>query len=214
MGDERGKMKHTYLSETIAALEDLGGKAHFNQIYNRILERNNLDFSNAQTPDATIRRTLQVNRADHPNSQSNTFYSVYGVDARKGYWGLVKYQQDTNMFPNEIDADLFIEEGAKKTVVVNKYERNQSARIACIEKYGAKCYICGFDFGEKYGSNFMGKIHVHHIVPISSIGHSYKLNPKTDLIPICPNCHFVIHMKGKNEAYSVEELKSMINGKK
>lgn len=207
-------MKHTFLSEAIAALEDLGGEAHISQIYNRIIERNNLDFSNAKTPKQTLQKTLQVNRIDHPNSMSNTFYSIYGVDARKGYWGLVNHQQKANLFPDEIDDSVFVDEGAKKTVFVNKYERNSSARIDCIEKYGAKCYICGFDFGEKYGKGFIGKIHVHHIVPISSIGHNYRLNPKTDLIPICPNCHFVIHLKGKNEVYTVEELKAIINNAK
>lgn len=45
---------------------------------------------------------------------------------------------------------------------------------------------------------------------MSSIGHEYKLNPTTDLVPICPNCHYVAHLKGKNEAYSVEEIKALI----
>lgn len=204
-------MKATFYSEAIAALEDLGGQAHINEIFEKIVERNNLDFSKARTPKQTLQKTLQINRSDHPKSQSNTFYSIYGVDARKGYWGLVKFQNLDNNFPDEVTDDETIIEGAKKAVIVNKYERDASARAICIEKYGAKCCACGFDFGEVYGKDFVGKIHIHHIVPISSIGHDYRLNPKTDLIPLCPNCHFIAHLKGKNEAFTVEEIKGFLN---
>ncbi|MEI6328702.1 MAG: HNH endonuclease [Pseudanabaena sp.] len=38
-------------------------------------------------------------------------------------------------------------------------------------------------------------MHVHHIKPISEIGDSYKVNPISDLIPVCPNCHAVIDLK-------------------
>lgn len=204
-------MKPTFYSEAIAALEDLGGQAHINEIFERIVERNNLDFSKARTPKQTLQKTLQINRLDHPKSQSNTFYSIYGVDARKGYWGLVKFQNSDNDYPDEVTDDETIIEGAKVAVTVNKYERDAHTRVICIEKYGAKCCACGFDFGEVYGKDFIGKIHIHHIVPISSIGHDYKLNPKTDLIPLCPNCHFIAHLKGKNEAFTVEEIKKFLN---
>lgn len=82
-------MKHTYLSEAIAALEDLGGQAHISEIFNKIAERNNLDFSHAKTPKQTLQKTLQINRADHPKSESNTFYSIYGLKLVKVFGGLL-----------------------------------------------------------------------------------------------------------------------------
>ncbi len=202
--------KHTFLSEATAALEELGGQAHFNEIYAIIKKRNNLDFSDAQTPEATLRRTLQLNRPDHPKSQSNTFYSVYGVDARKGYWGLVKCVTENQYSPDELPTDITITEGAKRTIVVNKYERDPKARIACIEHLGVACIVCGFDFGKIYGEQYIGKIHVHHIIPVSSIGKEYQLDTKKDLVPICPNCHFIAHLKGKNETYSIDEIRQML----
>ncbi|WP_409564102.1 HNH endonuclease [Methylobacterium sp. J-068] len=53
------------------------------------------------------------------------------------------------------------------------------------------------DFEETYGSSVKGFIHVHHIKPLSYIGKQYKVNPLTDLRPVCPNCHAVIHANGK-----------------
>lgn len=202
--------RHTFLSEAIIVLEELGGQAHFNEIYKKVISRGNLDFSKAKTPDATLRRTLQINRADHPKSESNTFYSIYGVDARKGYWGLVKFAVEEQYSPDEISSDLPIIEGARKSIIVNKYERDPKARIACIEHFGAVCMVCGFDFSKVYGDKFTGKIHVHHIVPISTIGEEYQLNPIIDLVPLCPNCHYIAHLKGNKEVYSIEELQGML----
>ncbi len=89
-------------------------------------------------------------------------------------------------------------EGSMKTVLVNAYERNEEARNACIKEYGDNyfCAICGFDFEEKYGVRGKEFIHVHHIVPISEVKEEYEVNPKTDLIPVCPNCHAMLHRGG------------------
>jgi 5-methylcytosine-specific restriction protein A len=35
----------------------------------------------------------------------------------------------------------------------------------------------------------------------------YLINPETNLIPVCPNCHAMLH-KGK---LSIEELRAIIN---
>jgi 5-methylcytosine-specific restriction protein A len=88
------------------------------------------------------------------------------------------------------------------------FERSRKAREACLEQFGARCFICQFDFGERYGSSFSGNIHVHHVVPISSRRAAYQLDPKRDLRPVCPNCHCVLHLK--NPPYSVEEVRHFI----
>lgn len=88
-------------------------------------------------------------------------------------------------------------EGARRTVQVNSYERSPGARLSCIELHGNSCAICDFNFALTYGSQFEGFIHVHHLVPLSKIGVRYKVNAKEDLIPVCPNCHAVLHYGGK-----------------
>ena len=105
--------------------------------------------------------------------------------------------------------DSTLYEGALMEVKTNKYERNLEARRECIQAKGAKCSICGFDFEKAYGSIGKGFIHVHHIVPISSIGKEYKLDVLRDLIPVCPNCHAMLHQKeGCHETYLPWELKT------
>ena len=69
-----------------------------------------------------------------------------------------------------------VTEGAKKTVVVNKYERDPAARNMCIAKWGVRCCsVCGFNFEERYGALGKGFIHVHHLKPLSEIGEEYEL---------------------------------------
>lgn len=91
-------------------------------------------------------------------------------------------------------------EGGRRTVYVNAYERNSKARTACIETHGSRCAICDFDFGETYGPEFQGFIHVHHRVPVSSVGARYKVNPEKDLVPLCPNCHAIVHYGNKTRS--------------
>jgi predicted Mrr-cat superfamily restriction endonuclease len=100
-------------------------------------------------------------------------------------------------------------EGAKKTVTVNRYERSRAAKKACIEAYGLVCCVCDFDFAEKYGALGEGLIHVHHLISLSEINTEYQVNPITDLRPICPNCHMMIHSRSK-PPYSIDEVKNMI----
>lgn len=99
-------------------------------------------------------------------------------------------------------------EGGKRTVTVNSYERSAEARAACIEAHGSRCAICSFDFGEVYGPEFQGLIHVHHRVPVSEVGEAYKVDPEKDLVPLCPNCHAATHYGNKTRTES-EVRKSM-----
>lgn len=84
-------------------------------------------------------------------------------------------------------------EGKRSQITFNRYERNPANRELCLAYNGYLCKICGFDFEKQYGIMGRGFIHVHHIEAISSHEDAYYLNPKTDLIPVCPNCHAMIH---------------------
>jgi 5-methylcytosine-specific restriction protein A len=117
---------------------------------------------------------------------------------------------DNYYLPEEIEKeDILLFEGNTIQITVNKYERSKDARIICLKKYGYKCSVCGFDFEEKYGPIGKGKIHVHHITPISEYKKEYILDPINDLVPVCPNCHLMIH--SKKEPFTIEELKEIIH---
>ena len=94
----------------------------------------------------------------------------------------------------EIGSSQEYVEGLRFKVTINGYERNPKARAACIAHHGCKCKVCKFDFGKKYGALGEGYIHVHHLVPIGKTSGRYKINPKTDLMPVCPNCHAMFHL--------------------
>ncbi len=113
--------------------------------------------------------------------------------------------------PEEIEEtdSTAIFEGAIKIITVNSYERNSKARKKCIEKYKAKCFICGFNFNKIYGKAVaQDYIQVHHLKQLSEIGEEYEVDPIEDLRPVCPNCHAMIHRK--NPPYSIEEIKEFI----
>ena len=117
--------------------------------------------------------------------------------------------QKETVFPDELDKPETLFEGIKKMVLVNSYERNPIARKKCIEYYGTKCVVCGFNFEKAYGDIGKGFIHVHHLTKLSDIGQGYEVNPIKDLRPVCPNCHAMLHQK--NPPHTIDELKLKIH---
>jgi len=110
---------------------------------------------------------------------------------------------------DEITKPLAYPEGSTRRISVNVYERNPKARAECIAHYKAKCRICGFDFEEQYGNVGKGYIHIHHTKPLSEIGEEYEVDPIEDLMPVCPNCHAIIHKR--KPPYNIEEVKAFLN---
>lgn len=99
-------------------------------------------------------------------------------------------------------------EGATARILVSKYERDRKAKEKCVKGYGPICVVCGFEFGRMYGELGDGYIHVHHLVPISEMGGEYVLDPLQDLVPVCANCHAMMHLR--RPPYRPEELAEII----
>ncbi|QCI98849.1 HNH endonuclease [Agrobacterium larrymoorei] len=118
------------------------------------------------------------------------------------------YETVAEIVKDEDEYGDFIE-GAVSPVLVNAYERNPHARKACIAHYGAACQACGLDFGTIYGPLGSGYIHVHHVRPIHLRGGAYVVNPVRDLIPLCANCHAMVH-RG-SEPLTVDELRCILD---
>ena len=102
-----------------------------------------------------------------------------------------------------------LKEGASKKVEVSIYKRSIEARQKCIDLKGCFCCVCGFDFEKTFGKIGHGFIHVHHLNQLSEADGEYVVNPETDLVPVCPNCHSMLHKR--KPAISIEELKSFLN---
>jgi 5-methylcytosine-specific restriction protein A len=109
---------------------------------------------------------------------------------------------------NEFDSIQGLPEGAKSQVLVNKYERNRLNRAVCINFHAAVCKVCDFDFQKVYGNIGTGFIHVHHVTPVSRLGDDYVIDPIEDLVPVCPNCHSMLHRS--DPPISIDGLKSIL----
>jgi 5-methylcytosine-specific restriction enzyme A len=94
---------------------------------------------------------------------------------------------------DDLNSSKEFAEGAIENILATRYERNRVARRACLDHYGAVCRACGLKMGGMYGPLGEGYIHVHHKVPLSTIGREYRLDPIKDLVPVCPNCHAMLH---------------------
>jgi hypothetical protein len=102
--------------------------------------------------------------------------------------------------------DRMFSEGEKLRVYVNRYERDPTARAECIRRNGFQCSGCGINFSERYGKSAANFIQVHHVTPIRQ--GRRRTNPSRDLIPICPNCHAVVHLR--TPAFKIEDIRRML----
>ena len=139
--------------------------------------------------------------------QIKSFQSAQKISIKVACLFNEELQSDNEIF----DTNETLPEGSRVQIYANRYERNPLARKRCISHYkNYKCQICGFDFEEKYGELGKEFIHIHHIVPISEIGEEYQIDPIKDLIPVCPNCHAMLHRNYNGQKVSIEELKNKL----
>ena len=115
---------------------------------------------------------------------------------------------DTALNDTEQRLESF-EEGAAKKRYVTYYERDKRNRTLAIAIHGDSCVACGFNFGEAYGEFGEGYIQVHHVTPVSELTEASTPDPETDLVPLCANCHAIVHRK-KDTTLSVKELKLLM----
>ena len=107
------------------------------------------------------------------------------------------------------DGATYQVEGDRRLVEHLRIERSQANRRQALLYHPHVCSICGFDFDQVYGADLAeGYIDIHHIKPLAEIG-ACAVNPKTDLIPVCPNCHRMLHHRFKNSV-TIEELRQKV----
>ena len=99
-------------------------------------------------------------------------------------------------------------EGAQQATLKAREEAKRSfmARKECLELKGTACLICGFDSEKTYG--IPGIVEVHHLHPLADGGERVT-DPAKDLIPVCPNCHRIIHSRDDG-IYTPNEVRRMM----
>jgi hypothetical protein len=121
------------------------------------------------------------------------------------------------------DENIIINEGFKKTISINVYERSTKLRDAAIKAFTingrVSCECCKFNFDSFYGRNIGSSyIEIHHIKPIFKYQeqeiNKFIRDAIKNLVPVCSNCHRMIHRVWKNPM-EINTLKSSIkkNGK-
>jgi len=113
-----------------------------------------------------------------------------------------------HLIPEEVSEPQMCIEGSINRISVNAYERNRKARKQCIEHHGYVCKVCEVDLVTVYGELGKGYTHVHHLTKIAKRGGRYILDPIKHLLPLCPNCHAMIHKQ--DPPFDVDELKAII----
>lgn len=116
-----------------------------------------------------------------------------------------------NTNKNELENTEY-KEGKIQVKYGRKFERNPYLRQKAIEIHGTTCKVCGFNFEEVYGDIGKHFIEIHHIKPMYIVRKEVSVNPNTDLVPLCSNCHKMIHRK-KDKPLTLEELKNKILSK-
>ncbi|MBQ4508678.1 MAG: HNH endonuclease [Paludibacteraceae bacterium] len=127
--------------------------------------------------------------------------------------------------PHEIENEVFDDtiaiesrkEGKKKVYYTTKYERNPQNRLEAIRIHGLICQACEFDFEKFYGELGKDFIEVHHIKPLHSNNEEVNVDPKEDLVCLCPNCHRMMHRllrRNNGKIMNPNDLKKFINQNK
>ena len=106
-----------------------------------------------------------------------------------------------------VEATREFEEGGEVVVTSKRYERSKALRAEAVRHHGLNCRICNFNFHEAYGELGAEFIHIHHIDRVADSGVRV-VDVEKDLIPICPNCHAMIHRE--TPPIAPEKLKQLM----
>ncbi|EJM2462514.1 HNH endonuclease [Staphylococcus pseudintermedius] len=124
---------------------------------------------------------------------------------------LSSFSKDASENEPELE-NIVYKEGKIQVRYGVKFERNSQLRQKAIEIHGMTCKFCNFNFEKMYGDIGKEFIEIHHIKPMYSIRREISVNRETDLVPLCSNCHKMIHRK-RDKPLTLEELKRKISFK-
>lgn len=111
----------------------------------------------------------------------------------------------TNGTPSEFAGE---KEGKVSLRLHRHYERSVRNRAEALRIHGTVCKACGFDFDAVYGAEYARHfIQVHHVESVT-VGIR-TVDPKTDLIPLCSNCHSMAHRQ-RGRILALSDLRGLL----
>lgn len=192
------------------ALKELNRESTLEEIKETILTNKLYDFG-AQDITDVIRNQIErycdnVSRKQKHNNKlfhknKTSLYSLLEFDKYADY-----DENEINDVTNSLESSS---EGTMKKVYTSVYERDPKLRKEALRRHGLTCFACGFNFEQVYGEYAKGYIHIHHTQPLFENEGKKRKGIVEDLVPVCANCHSVIHRR-RNETKSINEIKEMI----
>ena len=182
-------------------------QAEPNEVWEQIKKDYPGDFDGRKNGQPHVRTSLQ-------RSRKNGLVHSLG----DGLWEVnpdsPSLMKEISASPNLLDDELREAwEGDKKLYSHLRAERDpriilEKKHSILKEQHYLKCDICQFRFDEMYGELGDKFIEVHHIKPVA---YGERITELNDLIPVCSNCHRMLHRKG---LISPEELNALIEKEK
>ncbi|MGY0701802.1 HNH endonuclease [Bacillus subtilis] len=164
-------------------------------------------FTNPIEYDENLKNEVKLNVRWAGKLQNSTYEVIIAKYLKKeSLLESIKLDVESELAQSD---EIYFKEGSPKDFYGKRYERNPENRLLAIQKHGLNCFVCGFNFEDVYGEHGKDFIEIHHIKPLSSFKKETLINPEKDMIPLCANCHRMIHRK-RDKVLQVEELKKMI----
>lgn len=151
------------------------------------------------------------------NVTSKFIFESYGYELKEENVPLLRLEKIDKLtysaevlFPEDIvrDAQEYMLHSDKFIYgIKSRFETDPEIRLKVLKIHGTACGICGFSYESFYGDFGRGFVQIHQIYENEQTLEEYDL--EKDFIPICENCHGMIH-RYKDSPVTVGELKQMI----
>jgi predicted HNH restriction endonuclease len=191
----------------------------FSQKVRNLVSHNTLERESYATHKNGVFRITSIGRAYLKEKYDVVRYLITNdfdwSDLKKGF---NEVESNKSKKVEIFDENIIINEGFKKTISINIYERSTKLRDAAIKAFTVKgeisCDCCNFNFNSFYGHNIgSGYIEIHHIKPIFKYEeqeiNKFIKDAIQNLVPVCSNCHRMIHRVWKHPI-EISTLKSSI----
>lgn len=196
--EHSGAEKQKRFFDYIHMLEDFGAKVKF--------QVNNSDIQSEETwPSHWRSLYLKIMKLPIPENEELTIISDWLRHSFDMMFSLLTIM-DVDL--DEVTKAVMQSEGTPQEVRSIRYERNPINRQLCLHKKGYCCAICGMNFYDMYGELGKNFIEVHHTTPVSEMGENFILDIDRDLVPLCSNCHSMVHRR--KPPYTIDELKKLV----
>lgn len=173
-----------WVEEIVEAMTELGGTVRYQQLYDKILERNIMDFEANRNWKAAIRQNIEFHSSDSAvfkPAKGDFFYSVQGIG--KGEWGLRSFIRQT---PTPVDnkdlTDSKPPPVPQTQQTIYRYLRDTKLARELKASYQNRCQLCSVQIIVAGLDTYS---EAHHIQPLGKGGPDVKEN----LIVLCPNHH-------------------------